>query len=130
MALKKELGLRERRKIYEDAINVVAQTKKMVDDKSQPSRAMKNLVDKQFDRCSSILATVLGCHERTIVNPDETRNIMLMPEDDDNLYSIEKSKFDEIVQQLPDNKDLRESLWKTFVKRDQKAKAKLDAMIA
>lgn len=126
--IKKELGLRERRRIYEDTICIVAQNQKMAASPAATTRTMKNLMSKQTDKCVSVLATVLGQREMPVETNDE-KVIMLVPNDDDKDYIIEKKKFEEIVQQLPNNKELRESLWKAYAKRDKRAKEKLDALI-
>lgn len=130
--VKKELTLRERRKIYEDAVFIVAQTQKIND--ATPTavreRAVQNMVDQQTNHCVSIIITVLGYHEIAVVSDDGLKKTMLLPEDNDELYTIEKGKFEEIVQILPKNKELREALWKTFIKRDKKAKAKFDSFVA
>lgn len=129
---KTELGLRERRRIYEDAICIVAQTNKIAN--ASPNamnvRSVKNMVDKQLDRCTSILTTVLGCREVTVANENEEKVVMIAPMDDAPDLAIAKSKFEEVVRRLPEDKELKESLWKTYVKRDKKAKAKLDLKIA
>lgn len=130
--LKKELGIRERRRIYEDAICIVAQTNKLAN--SSPDamavRSVKNMVDKQISRCTSILTTVLGCHEATITNEREEKIVMIVPMDDSAEYSIAKSKFEDVVRRLPEDKELKESMWKAYIKRDKKAKDKFDSKIA
>ena len=130
--VKKELTLRERRKIYEDTIYVVSQTQKIstVSRGIQNDRTVQNMIEKQTDRCVSILTTVLGYHETVVVGDDNTKTTMLMPTDDDSAYAIEKKKFEEIVQLLPNNKELKESLWKAFVKRDKKATDKFNTWVA
>lgn len=132
LMIKKELTMRERRKIYEDTICIVAQTHKMVaaSPTALKERVVKNMIDKQTDRCVAILTTVLGYHEAVTIDDDGVKHTMLMPEDLDSNYSIEKKKFEEIVQKLPENKELREAMWKSFVKRDQKAKEKFDSFAA
>ena len=126
---KKELTVRERRKIYEDAICVIKQTQKMEDvsAKAAGSRAMRNLMEKQIDRCASIITTTLGYNEATKRNEDGTVTQILVPVDGDASYIVDKKKFDEtIIPRLPNDKDLRESLWKALVKRDKKAKERID----
>jgi hypothetical protein len=124
---KRELGIRERRRIYEDTICIVAQNQKMTATASR-ERVMKNAIEKQNSRCVSILATVLGNHETT-VESEEMKMVMIVPDDDNQELMIEKKKFEEIVQQLPNNKELRETLWKAHAKRDKKAIAKLGSLI-
>lgn len=130
--IKRELGLRERRKIYEDTIYVVAQTQKIgsVSSVVLKERAVKNMVSNQTDRCVSILATVLGYHETVLTEADGTKKTFLLPEDNDMDYAIEKEKFENVVQRLPANKELKEALWKSFVKRDKKAIEKLEILVA
>lgn len=128
--VRKELTLRERRRIYEDTICIVAQTNKIGSDTNAiKERSIRNMIDKQLNRCTSILITVLNYHE-AVEESDGVRKVMLLPEDNEPKYSIEKSKFEELVRQLPENKDLRESLWSSFVKRDKKASAKFAALVA
>jgi hypothetical protein len=130
--VKKELGIRERRKVYEDAICVVAQSQKL--GASSPTamkeRSVKNLIEKQNNRCVSILATVLGYRETSVMQDDGTKLTMLVPNDGDESCAIEKKKFEEIVQELPNNKELKEALWKAFVQRDQKSTEKFNSLIA
>jgi hypothetical protein len=129
--IKKDLTLRERRKIYEDAICVVSQTQKIKSSSKAllNERFVKNVTDRQFDHCVSIIAATLGYHETPRINEDGTKQIMLLPEDDNAEYGIYKDKFCEIIQDIPSNRALKEALWKTFIKRDKKAKTKLDAFI-
>ena len=113
MRKKNELTIRERRKIYEDSICVIKQTQKMCDTSpaAASGRAMRNLMEKQIDKCSSIIFTVLGYHEATKNNDDGTISNILVPSDDDPSYIIDKKRFDKnIVPNLPKDKDLRESL--------------------
>ena len=129
----KELTVRERRKIYEDSICVIKQTQKMndVSPVAASGRAMRNLMEKQIDRCSSIICTVLGYNEATKTNDDGTITKILVPSDGDASYVIDRERFDsKIVPNLPNDKDLRESLWKALVKRDKRAKERLDARLA
>ena len=130
--VKKELGLRARRRIYEDTICLVAQTQKMSSSTASATRgrAVDNLIEKQTDRCVSILMTVLGYHETVSVSADGIKKIVLLPEDNDEKYAIEKSKFEDVIQKLPTNKELKEALWKAFIKRDKKATEKLDTLVA
>jgi hypothetical protein len=128
--VKKELGLRERRKIYEDTICVVAQNQKIGASSVSKERAMRNMIEKQTAKCVSILSTVLGYHEKTVEMEDGVKTIMLIPGDEAHDYALEKSKFEDLVQLLPNNKELREALWKTCIKRDKKATAKLHTLIA
>ena len=128
--VKRELTLRERRRIYEDAICIVAQANKMsADEVMSKERAIRNLIDKQLDRCMSILMTTLNYHE-AVEEANGIKRVMLYPEDNDSNYAIEKSKFESLLRQLPDNKELRESLWKSFVKRDKKATATFASVVA
>ena len=130
--VKKDLTLRERRKIYEDTIYVIAQTQKIgnASPTALKERAIRNMIEKQMDRCVSILTTVLGYNETVSVDASGAKKRILVPEDRDSNYTIEKSKFEDVVQRLPENKELREALWKSFVKRDQKATEKFNAMVA
>ena len=127
--VKKELGLRERRRIYEDAIAVVAQNQKMAESAAAKERVVKNMIEKQRTKCTAILATTLGYYE-TVVEIDGEKVTMLTTIDDNNDYAIEKKKFDELVQKLPGDKELREAIWKACVKRDQKATDKFTQLIA
>lgn len=125
---KKELSLRERRKIYEDTITVVAQTQKLTET-SNGDRVVQNVIKKQYERCSNILATVLGYHE-SYVDDDGKKCTMLLPDDNDEKYAIEKEQFNELVKTLPQNKLMKECLWKSFVKRDKKSVEKFKELIA
>ena len=129
--VKKELGIRERRKIYEDAICVVSQSQKLgtANQTTMKDRSVQNLIDKQMNRCTSILATVLGYNETTISHNNGTKSIMMIPADGEENVVIEKKKFEEIVQKLPNDKELKETLWKALTKRDQKATEKLNQLI-
>jgi hypothetical protein len=133
MQERKELTVRERRKIYEDTICVIKQTQKMGDisPKAASGRAIRGLIDKQIDRCTSIICTVLGYNEATRSNEDGTITKVLVPTDEDASYVIDRERFDRIiVPNLPNDRDLRESLWKALIKRDKKAKARLDARLS
>jgi hypothetical protein len=130
--VKKELTIRERRKIYEDAIYVVAQTQKM-SDKSQEaakSRAMRGLIEKQLDRCSSIIYTVLGYHEVAQADDNGVKKAVLMHNTENSAPTIERKRFDgTIIPNLPKDKQLKETLWKALVKGDKAAKERLNAFV-
>ena len=130
--LKKELTVRERRKIYEDTIYVVAQAQKIgaKSPVASKERAVQNLIEKQTSRCVTILTTVLGYHESILADENGTKRTMLLPEDNNPEYAIEKSKFEEVVLRLPENKELREALWRSFVKRDKASTEKLNVLVA
>jgi len=87
------------------------------------------MIAGQMERCASILITVLGYHEVSALANDGNKVAVLCPDDNDRVYSIEKTKFESIVPLLPKNKELKESLWKSFVKRDRRAIEKLYTII-
>ena len=131
MKISPTIGIRERRKVYEDAIAIVGQAQKMQQKiPAALARTCSTTSNHQIARCASIIETSLGYHETVVENADGTRTAMLYPEDNNAAYAISKEKFDAIVHQLPNNKDLKESMWKHRIKREAKATAKFHGLTA
>ena len=128
--MERRVSLSKRRRIYEDAIYIVAQAKQIGSDHvALNERTIRNMLDKQMNRCMSIIISVLNYHEKN-ESIDGAKRVMLYPEDNDPSYAIEKSKFEALIKQLPENKELREALWNSFVKRDKKAIDKFTKLVA
>jgi hypothetical protein len=126
---KQALGIRERRKIYEDTINIIAQNQKIGASTSDKDRAMRTVLAKQNDRCMSILTTILGCQEKTVEDDSGTRNTSIVVPNGKEGYIIDKKQLETLVQQLPKNKELRESLWALCIKGKVLESGTLDAFI-
>lgn len=127
----KILGMRERRRIYEDAICIVSQVDKMQE--TYPENAKKvmlRMMKKQLTKAMEIIVTTLGYHENTTRDTEGCPHTIFLPEDDDASYGIEKEKMEKILVQLPKNKELKESLWKSCVKRDKKATDMFRSLVA
>jgi hypothetical protein len=81
--------------------------------------AIKSAAMAQKTRCLSIISTALGCHESTRVG--QNGNIYNVIQSSDKQIVIRKEVFVDIVNCLPQNKQLKESLWKAFTKMDPKS---------
>jgi hypothetical protein len=116
-------GIRERRKIYEDAIYLLKQTEKTRSATMaiQQERAVQNLLKGQLDRCYSILITALGYVEKTRCDNVGNKEIVLLPLDGDQTASIKKNTFEKILSILPQDKQIKDLVWKAMVKRDKHA---------
>ena len=131
MKISPTIGIRERRRVYEDAIAIIGQAQKMQQKvPANLARVCASTTNQQLARCASIIETSLGYHETMVENKDGTRTAMLYPEDNNADYAITKEKFDLLIQQLPNNKDLKESMWKHMIKREAKATAKFHGLTA
>lgn len=119
----KRLGLRERRKIYEDAINVVAQAQKAYEAISgaRQEKTIRTFTEKQITKCTSIIAATLGYDETVSENGGVKTHVYVLDDENYNC-AIEKEELENIVKRLPGDKQLRESLWKMTVKKDGKSR--------
>ena len=118
----KGLGIRERRRIYDETISIVAQNKKMCDSEiAKKDKSIKSAAKRTHKHSSTVIMLALGYHEEKRVNEKEEEYIILCDESSDENTSIMKEKFDDLILQLPENKELKTLLWKSCVKNDKKA---------
>lgn len=127
--VKKELSVRERRKIFEDTICIVAKTQKL-SASGREDRALASLVRGQIDKCTNIIATSLGYRESVIENDDGIKNKVYTSIIGQSEQTISKDLFTALVQRLPKEKALKETMWKAAVKNDKKAIAIFNEMVA
>lgn len=122
---KKGLGIRDRRRIYDDAVSIINQVEKMqAKTKEEEMRIMEKLFHKQRTKALEIITVTLGYHE---VTSDTVT--MLVPEDGNAEYSINKNSLEKVLRDLPKNKELKESLWKSCIKRDTKSTTRLKMLL-
>lgn len=122
---KKGLGIRDRRRIYDDAVSIINQVEKMQSKtKEEEMRIMEKLFHKQRAKALEIITVTLGYHE---VTSDTVT--MLVPEDGNAEYSINKNSLEKVLRDLPKNKELKESLWKSCIKRDTKSTTRLKMLL-
>ena len=129
---KNELGIRERRRIFEEAIYIVAQIQRVdsIAKGSTQAKSIQSSSNKQFNSCVSVLSTVLGYHEIAHECQDGTKTQMLVTNDENEEYTVDKKKFEDIVRQMPNSKEVKDAVWKSLVKRDKKYSDRYKALIA
>lgn len=125
--VKKELSVRERRKIFEDTICIVAKTQKL-STSGREDRALASLVRGQIDKCTNIIATSLGYRE-SVIESDGIKNKVYTSIIGQSEQTISKDLFTALVQRLPKEKALKETMWKAAVKNDKKAIAIFNEMV-
>ena len=121
MAIKKELSLKERRKIFEETVGMIQSIQKIENinvSNDVCNRKIKNLSNKQLSRCHTILAATLCCEEQTIVE-GETKSSVVVNNTTDMI--IKREKFNALMNSLPGNKTLKENVWKALVRGNKKA---------
>lgn len=128
-------GLRERKRIYKNTVDIIAQTITLKEQlptigstkrESEKDKAVK----KQLAKSMEIIMITLGYHEGAeFTEKDEPLKVYL-PEDNNREYGINKEKLEEVLIQLPTNKDFKEALWKSCVKRDAKASELLRTILS
>lgn len=122
---KKEIGLRERRKIYEDAIGIVLRSQKY---RHNNDRFAKNLVDAQIAKCVSIIATTLGYSEEIIEADGKKETVWMINRDEST--KLTKEQMNSIVAQLPNNRELKNDLWKSAIKGDSESSNRINVFVA
>lgn len=122
---KKALGIRDRRRIYDDAVSIINQVERMQEKtKEEEMKVMEKLFNKQRSKALEIITVTLGYHEVTSDNVT-----ILVPEDGNADYSINKNSLEKVIRDLPKNKELKESLWKSCIKRDTKSTTRLKMLL-
>ena len=122
---KKEIGLRERRKIYEDAISIISRSQKF---RHNEDRFAKDLIAKQINKSTSIIATTLGYSEE-IINIDGQKETVWMIDHDEST-KLTKDQMSKIATQLPTNKELKNSFWKMAIYSDKSAMSAINTFVA
>lgn len=125
----KDLTLRERRKIYEDAICIVKQAQKINDASvgTPKERSLQLFIEDQYAHCSSIIASLLGCDASASDNSGATQAVRLGC---CSTLMLSRQQFDALVQRLPNDKTLKEALWKLCIKNDSKAIDQIKPFVA
>ena len=121
MAIKNELSLKERRKIFEETVGMIQSIQKIEDvnmSNDVCNRKIKNLSNKQRSRCHNILLATLCCEEHTIVEGETTVVVIVNKTTD---MVVNRDKFITLMNSLPGNKTLKEDVWKALVRGNKKA---------
>jgi hypothetical protein len=118
----KGFTIRERRKIYEDAVCLLQQTDRIRDATKEikKERALCNLLNNQTDRCASILITSLGYVESIHHDGTHARKV-LVPIDGDMRHLIDKDAFVRTIKVIHKDKSIKDLVWKAMAKRDPKS---------
>lgn len=129
MAIRKELSLKERRKIFEESVGMIQSIKKIDDinlSNDVCNRKVKNLSNKQLSRCHAILTAALCCEEQSVVE-GETKVVVIVNKTTG--MEIKRDKFESLMNALPGNKTLKEDVWKALVRGNKKAIESLSEVI-
>lgn len=117
-------GLRQRRKIYESAINLVGQTRKIQDANWLMEQPMlKKMMKAQKEECVEIIQNVLG-YTPVVRVDNNVKHTVLVSEGEK--FELENDQFLVLIDKLPTDKNVKETLWKASVKGKAAAIEKLN----
>lgn len=123
------LTLKDRRKIYENAISVIIQANKIKEKFPviEKNKSGALLIDNQLDGCAEMIATTLGLEETTVRSEDGTTHVIVSLLGDELVFK--KSDFQDVVIRVSKDKAFKEALWKRCIKRDNRSKTKFAELI-
>lgn len=114
-------SLRQRRRVFDEAVGLIVSQSNTKDRRPDifQEREIRNFEESNIQSCSTIIMSALGCTEQS-KDMDGVNEVIVISEDDQD-FLIRKSQFRALIERIPKNKEIKNNLWKAFVKKNKKS---------
>lgn len=107
--------------MFDEAVGLIVSQSKTKDRRPDifQEREIRNFEESNIQSCSTIIMSALGCTEQS-KDMDGVNEVIVISEDDQD-FLIRKSQFRALIERIPKNKEIKNNLWKAFVKKNKKS---------